>query len=158
MNAKKIALIALGTVIAVLALYLTFVLKWSYSSGERAGWVQKISNKGWMCKTWEGELALVSTPGAPVEKFLFTVHSDAVAADINRLMGQRVALHYEEKVGIPTSCFGDTRYFVNKVMPVEGPQQSQGFAVPAANPANPAQGASQPAASASAPAVAASAP
>ncbi len=155
MNAKKIALIALGTVIAVLALYLTFVLKWSYSSGERAGWVQKISNKGWLCKTWEGELALVSTPGAPVEKFLFTVHSDAVAADINRLMGQRVALHYEEKVGIPTACFGDTRYFVNKVVPVEGAQQSPGFAVPAASPAPVA---SQPAAPASAPAVAASAP
>jgi hypothetical protein len=151
MNVKKISLIALGTVIAVLALYLTFVLKWSYSSGERAGWVQKISNKGWLCKTWEGELALVSTPGAPVEKFLFTVHSDAVAADINRLMGQRVALHYEEKVGIPTSCFGDTRYFVNKVALVEGISLSPGVVVQPERPASQAAPASLPASAASAP-------
>jgi hypothetical protein len=130
MNVKKIALIALGTVVAVAALYLTAVLKWSYSSGERAGWVQKLSHKGWMCKTWEGELALVSMPGAPVEKFLFTVHDDAVAADINRLMGQRVSLHYEEKMGIPTSCFGDTHYFVSKVEALDAISLSPGVTVP----------------------------
>ena len=79
MNFRKIALIAVGSVLALAALYLVIVLKWSYSSGERAGWVQKLSHKGWLCKTWEGELALVSMPGAPVEKFLFTVHDDAVA-------------------------------------------------------------------------------
>jgi hypothetical protein len=147
MNAKKIALIALGSVLAVAALYLVFVLKWSYSSGERAGWVQKLSHKGWLCKTWEGELALVSTPGAPVEKFLFTVHDDAVAADINRLIGQRVSLHYDEKVGVPTSCFGDTHYFVNKVMPVEGISLSPGVVVQPDHPASaamPGQGASAP--------------
>ena len=147
MNVKKIALIALGTVVAVAALYLTAVLKWSYSSGERAGWVQKLSHKGWLCKTWEGELALVSMPGAPVEKFLFTVHDDAVAADINRLMGQRVSLHYEEKMGIPTSCFGDTHYFVNKVVALEGISLSPGVTVQpdhAASQAAPASAASAP--------------
>ncbi len=152
MNVKKIALIALGTVLAVAALYLTFVLKWSYSSGERAGWVQKLSHKGWLCKTWEGELALVSMPGAPVEKFLFTVHSDAVAADINRLMGQRVSLHYEEKMGIPTSCFGDTHYFVNKVVALEGISLSPGVTVPQqGNAASQAAPVAVPASAASAP-------
>jgi hypothetical protein len=103
-------------VLAVLAAgYLWLAWQWSYSSGERAGWVQKFSNKGWICKTWEGELALVSLPGSAVEKFYFTVHDDRVAADINRLIGQRVALHYEQKVGLPTSCFGETRYFVTRV-------------------------------------------
>ena len=105
-------------VIGVVALLLLAVawfalaLNWSYSSGERAGWVQKFSHKGWVCKTWEGELALVSLPGSTVEKFYFTVHDDALAQKLSAAMGKRVSLHYEEKVGLPTSCFGETRYFV----------------------------------------------
>ncbi len=103
-------------VVALLvAAWLTAAWKWSYSTGERAGWVQKISHKGWVCKTWEGELALVSLPGSSVEKFYFTVRDEATAARITAVMGKRVSLHYEEKVGVPTSCFGDTGYWVNKV-------------------------------------------
>ena len=90
-------------------------LHWSYSSGDRAGWVQKFSHKGWVCKTWEGELALVSLPGSSVEKFLFTVRDDAVARGVSAATGKRVTLHYEEKVGLPTTCFGETRHFVGKV-------------------------------------------
>lgn len=108
-------LIALLVIVLLMAAYFAVVLNWSYSSGERAGWVQKLSHKGWLCKTWEGELSLVSMPGASPEKFLFTVHDDAVADQINKVMGKRVALHYEEKVGLPTSCFGDTRAFVTGV-------------------------------------------
>jgi hypothetical protein len=96
----------------LLATYLWAALSWSYSSGERAGWVQKLSKKGWLCKTWEGELALVSLPGTTPEKFLFTVWDDAVAAEITRVMGKRVALHYEQKKGLPGSCFGETRHWV----------------------------------------------
>jgi hypothetical protein len=77
--------------------------------------VQKFSNKGWVCKTWEGELALVSLPGSAVEKFYFTVHNDAVAKEVSAATGKRVTLHYEEKVGLPTTCFGETRHFVSKV-------------------------------------------
>ncbi|MGH8634190.1 MAG: hypothetical protein ACRET7_08665 [Burkholderiales bacterium] len=107
-----------GTVFAaVLALsgYALVVTSWSYSSGERAGWVQKLSNKGWLCKTWEGEMAMVSMPGTTTEKFFFTVWDDDIASQINKVMGKRVSLHYVEKVGIPTSCFGETRYYVTKV-------------------------------------------
>ena len=100
----------------LLALYFALVLNWSYSSGERAGWIQKLSDKGWVCKTWEGEMAMVSMPGAAtVEKFFFTAANDQVAAEIGQVMGKRVTLHYEEKVGLPTSCFGETRHFVTKV-------------------------------------------
>jgi hypothetical protein len=96
--------------------YSWVVLNWSYSSGERAGWIQKLSDKGWVCKTWEGELALVSLPGsATVEKFQFTVRDGKVAAEISKVMGKRVTVHYEEKVGLPTSCFGETRYYVTGV-------------------------------------------
>lgn len=116
--------------VALVGLYFTVVLQWSYSTGERAGWVQKLSKKGWFCKTWEGELSMVSTPGAVPEKFQFTVRSDRVAADINAVMGKRVALHYEEKVGLPTSCFGDTRHFVTAVRVQDEISISPGVVVP----------------------------
>ena len=110
--------------------YFAVVLHWSYSSGERAGWVQKLSNKGWVCKTWEGELALVSIPGGPVEKFAFTVTDVEVASKINEVIGKRVALYYEQKVGLPTSCFGETRYFVTGFVETTEIPISSGVVVP----------------------------
>ena len=98
--------------VAVFALYVELTLSWSYSSGERAGFLQKISDKGWICKTWEGELSLVALPGAAPEKFLFTVRDATVAKQINAAVGKRVALTYEQHKGVPTSCFGETEYFV----------------------------------------------
>jgi hypothetical protein len=125
-------LIALVVLAALSAAYFWVALKWSYSSGERAGWVQKFSHKGWVCKTWEGELALVSLPGSTVEKFYFTVHDDDAARQIQQDVGKRVTLHYEEKVGLPTSCFGETRYFVNKVTASPDIPIGPGVSVPAA--------------------------
>ena len=106
--------IFVAIVVALIALWTLFTLTWSYSAGERAGYVQKFSEKGWICKTWEGEMAMVTMPGTVAEKFFFTVHDDALALKLSRAMGKRVSLHYEEKVGLPTSCFGETRYFVNE--------------------------------------------
>src|SRR5512141_3077084 len=100
------------------ALYIWIALKFSYSEGERAGYVQKFSRKGWVCKTWEGELAMASIPGSMPELFQFTVRDDAVAAHLNKTMGQRVSLTYEQHRGLPTSCFGETDYFVTGVRPV----------------------------------------
>jgi hypothetical protein len=100
---------------AILAAYTWMALHWSYSEGERAGFMQKLSKKGWICKSWEGELSLVALPGAAPEKFIFSVRDDAVAAKINQQVGQRVALTYEEHRGLPTTCFGDTEYFVTDV-------------------------------------------
>jgi hypothetical protein len=109
--------------------YFWLFLTWNYSVGERAGWVQKFSKKGWVCKTWEGELSIVSMPGTTPEKFLFTVRDDSVADAINKLIGQRVSLHYEEKIGLPTTCFGETRHFVTKVTLMD-PQFTPGNATP----------------------------
>jgi hypothetical protein len=110
------AVLTLAVIIfAIFAGYVWVALNWSYSEGERAGFMQKLSKKGWMCKTWEGELSLVALPGAAPEKFLFTVRDDEVAARINQQVGQRVALTYEEHRGLPTTCFGDTGYFVTGV-------------------------------------------
>ncbi|NVO04941.1 MAG: hypothetical protein HXX19_02815 [Rhodoferax sp.] len=106
-------------VVAVLfALYTFATLKWTYSAGERAGFMQKLSSKGFVCKTWEGELQLVAIPGSTPEKFFFSVRDDAVAARINATMGKRVALTYEQHIGVPTSCFGETEYFVTDVKEV----------------------------------------
>ena len=101
--------------ILVFAIYTWSALTFTYSKGERAGYVQKFSKKGWVCKTWEGELAMVSMPGTMSEKFLFTVRDDKVADYINNSLGKRVALSYQQHVGIPTSCFGETEYFVTAV-------------------------------------------
>ena len=126
------------------AAYFAIVLNWNYSSGERAGWIQKFSRKGWLCKTWEGEMALVTMPGAIPEKFLFTVWDDGAADQINRVMGKRVTLHYEEKVGLPTTCFGETRHFVSKVLAIDENPLMPSVGVPAA--AAPAPAAPPPAA------------
>lgn len=105
--------------VIVFALYTWSALTWTYSSGERAGYVQKLSKKGWICKTWEGEMALVSIPGTVSEKFYFTVRDDSIAALINQTIGKRVAVMYQQHKGIPTSCFGDTEYFVAGLKVVE---------------------------------------
>jgi hypothetical protein len=107
------------TVALLFALYIAAVLSWSYSEGERAGFLQKVSYKGWICKTWEGELSLVAIPGAAPEKFLFTVRDEAVAQKLNAVAGKRVTLKYEQHRGLPTSCFGDTDYFVVGVTEIE---------------------------------------
>jgi hypothetical protein len=117
----------------LIALYFFLVTKWNYSTGERAGWVQKFSKKGWICKTWEGELSMVSMPGASPEKFYFTVWDEGVAAQINGAMGRRVSLHYDEKVGLPTSCFGETRHWVNGITIVPEIPLAPGIMVPAPN-------------------------
>lgn len=102
----------------VYAAWAAITLNWTYSSGERAGYVQKFSRKGWLCKTWEGEIAMVNIPGAAQERFAFTVRDDSVAHAINRLMGSRVAITYEEHRGVPGRCFGETGYFVTAVKPL----------------------------------------
>ena len=108
--------------IALFALYVWATLTWVYSNGERAGYVQKLSQKGFVCKTYEGELVLVSMPGTQAEKFFFTVRDAAVAKRINETVGKRVRLIYEEHLGIPTSCFGETGYFVQDVQLLDKPQ------------------------------------
>jgi hypothetical protein len=103
----------------LLALYIWAALSYTYSKGERVGYVQKFSNKGWICKTWEGELAMVNLPGTMAQIFTFTVRDPKVAEQINATLGKRVAMHYEQHRGLPTTCFGDTSYFITSVQSVE---------------------------------------
>jgi hypothetical protein len=122
LNATKVLkslTILLVSAIALFSLYVYIALNWSYSSGERAGFLQKVSHKGWICKTWEGELSLVAMPGSAPEKFLFTVRDETVAQKVSAAAGKRVTLNYEQHKGLPSSCFGDTEYFVVDVKPIE---------------------------------------
>ena len=111
----KILILAIIIPIALFALYTWAALTWVYSTGERAGYVQKFSEKGYVCKTYEGELVLVSMPGTQAEKFTFTVKDIKLVEKINNSLGKRVRITYEEHKGIPGSCFGETPYFVKNV-------------------------------------------
>jgi hypothetical protein len=116
-NWGKLTLLAIVIVPAlVFTIWAGIALSFSYSSGQRVGFVQKFSSKGWICKTWEGELAMVNMPGALSQIFVFSVRSDSVAAAINAAMAKgRLELQYQEHRGVPTTCFGETNYFVTGV-------------------------------------------
>lgn len=112
----KIVLVGfIAVLIGVGALWTLITLTFSYSDGDRVGYVQKFSHKGWICRTWEGELAMTPVPGAAPEIFYFTVRDEAVVKRIKDAEGKKVALYYKEKRGIPSSCFGDTHHFINDV-------------------------------------------
>lgn len=115
----RFLLVAVLLAVALPLAWTWLALHWSYADGERAGYVQKLSRKGWLCKTWEGEMAMVTMPGAIPDKFEFTVRDDAVAAKINQLAGKRVVLMYAQHKLLPTSCTGETEYFVHDIREVE---------------------------------------
>jgi hypothetical protein len=108
-----LAVLLIPVVIVVLWVWVS--LGYAYSSGERAGYVQKISKKGWVCKTWEGELAMANLPGTMPQIFAFTVRNDSIAKVIEQNAGKQVSLSYDQHRGVPTTCFGETEYFVTGV-------------------------------------------
>jgi len=126
MDTKKIKIKAvkavIGTVIISIILvvgYIYIALTWSYSKGDRVGYVQKFSEKGWLCKTWEGELQMLPIPGAMPERFMFTAREANVINKLQKSLGKKVTLSYEQHKGIPTNCFGETEYFVVAVTILE---------------------------------------
>lgn len=119
MTTPKRALFALiGVLAAALLLFWAYAwitLHFTYSEGERAGFLQKFSKRGWICKTWEGEILLTSMPGAIPEKFEFSVRDDDIAQQLLTATGKRVVLSYAQRKGVPTQCFGETEYYVERV-------------------------------------------
>jgi hypothetical protein len=119
------SLVFLLLAVAILAVgWIWIMLHWSYSEGERTGYVQKLSKKGWLCKTWEGEIAMVTMPGAIPDKFEFSVSQETIAQKINQMAGRRVVLVYKQHKFIPTSCFGETEYFIEDVREVMDAQSA----------------------------------
>jgi hypothetical protein len=111
------ALVVLPAV--VFTLYIGAVFAFSYSDGERAGILQKFSRKGWVCKTYEGELAMSIVPGVTPTIWEFSVRDERVVPQLNEAIGKRVVLHYSEHRGVPTTCFGGTSYYVDSVAVLE---------------------------------------
>jgi hypothetical protein len=108
-------LAGLGVIALLVAGYFYIAVHWSYSEGERSGVLQKLSRKGWMVKTWEGELAMSTVPGVAPVIWNFTVRDPAAAKKVSAALGKQVVLHYTEHRGLPGALFGDTRYFVDDV-------------------------------------------
>ena len=116
---RRLGLLALLLILLVPALifgtWSWVTLNYSYSKGERAGYVQKLSKKGWVCKTWEGELARANLPGTMPEIFRFSVRNDSIARILEKNVGKRVSLTYDQHRGVPTSCFAETQYYITNV-------------------------------------------
>ena len=112
---RTIVLLIVLIPVVVVALWVWVALGYTYASGERAGYVQKISKKGWLCKTWEGELAMANLPGTMPQIFSFTVRNDSIANVLEQTIGKQVSVTYEQHRGLPTSCFGETEYFISRV-------------------------------------------
>jgi hypothetical protein len=124
MDISKYKIIKCGIIIVIMtvggfAAYTWIVLSLSFSEGERAGYVQKFSKKGWIIKTWEGELQMIPVPGAIPEKFLFSVRGDITAQKINNAMGKKVVLKYEQHKGVPTNFFAETEYYITDIKVLE---------------------------------------
>jgi hypothetical protein len=120
----RLKLVLAGLVVVPALLFSAFTavtLTISYSHGDRVGYLQKLSKKGWICPTWEGDLAMATMPGVVPEVFSFSIRDEALAAKVNELQGRRVALEYAQKKGVPTKCFGESEYFVTGVRSVPGP-------------------------------------
>jgi hypothetical protein len=115
---KLTLFVIIGVPLLVFGIWSAAALTFVYSSGSRVGFAQKLSKKGWICKTWEGELAMSTVPGVMPEKFTYTVWGDSLADAIGALEGKRVKLTYEQHRFLPNSCFGETEYFVKSIAPV----------------------------------------
>ena len=107
----RLALVLAALLVMVAAGWTFLTLSWAYSEGERAGVLQKFSKKGWICKTFEGEVAQYVVGGVAPQIWYFSVRDERAAVELFKAVGQNVQLHYTEHRGIPTSCFGDTPYF-----------------------------------------------
>jgi len=115
---RRFILIASAVLLVPILGFATWVyvtLNFAYSTGERTGLLQKFSNKGWICKTWEGEITMPTQPGVAPQVFNFSVRDEAVAQTLRNTSGQRVTLTYDQHRGVPTTCFGETEYYVTAV-------------------------------------------
>ena len=115
----RILLILLVLAVLLVALWTWFALSWSYSEGERAGVLQKFSKKGWICKTYEGELAMYVVGGIAPQIWYFSTRDEQLAKQFAGAVGEQIRLHYSEHRGVPTSCFAETPYFAESFTKVQ---------------------------------------
>jgi len=127
-RAKRGFLLLIVLVVLGAGLWSWFSLNFAYSEGDRAGILQKFDRRGWLCKTHEGELVFYNTPGTTIagmqpQVWDFSVRDGDLTtqADLSKAVGHKVQLHYSEHRGVPSACFGETRFFVDHVTVVDSP-------------------------------------
>lgn len=116
---RKLELIWLSALLVLVlgfAIYTTVVANYAYSTGSKAGYLKVFEQRGWLCKTHEGDLLITSAPGVPPETWSFSVRDKALAATLVPAVGKRVLVYYEEHRGVPTKCFGATDFIVDSVV------------------------------------------
>jgi hypothetical protein len=117
----------------VIALVVLVLTNYNYSEGTRAGFVIKVSKKGMIFKTWEGQLNLQSFGAAHrydsfVEVFDFSIPKGDTALyrqlrEVS-LTGERINMDYTEKL-IKLPWNGDTKYFITKIDRLDKPQETK---------------------------------
>jgi hypothetical protein len=115
---RRVLVLSLLIPILLFALYTWIVLHWDYSNGYRSGTLQKFSQKGWISKTYEGELWQSVVANVAPQVWSFSVRDERVVQQLDSLVGKPVRLHYTEHRGVPTTLFGETTYFVDSVAAV----------------------------------------
>lgn len=120
---EKTALVLGATVFGLIGLFIVGSLgagivgsfiPWAavqYSDGERTGLVNKISHKGLICQTWEGQMLVGNGNNVDPEEYFFTVKDDAVVKQVQDAQGKIATLHYKQ-YALSSNCWGDTSYEV----------------------------------------------
>lgn len=99
--------------------YFTFIYYVPYSEGVRSGELIKISHKGYVVKTWEGEISQ-GISGAQIFQFSIMDNQPEAIEKMKDLQGQYVKVDYVERYKT-FFWWGDTRYFVTKVNAEKSP-------------------------------------
>lgn len=116
---KKILALILVVIALVAALYYSFIYFIPYSEGVRSGELIKISYKGVVVKTWEGEISQ-GISGAQIFSFSVEDKEKQVISDLQKFQGRYVKVHYKERFGT-FFWLGDTKYFITKVEEEQSP-------------------------------------
>lgn len=116
---KKILILTLTAIVAVFLLIYTFIYFVPYSEGVRSGELIKISRKGVIAKTWEGEISQ-GMSGAKIFTFSVLDKDKEVIEQLKEYQGEYVKLDYVERYAT-FFWLGDTKYFITKVEQEESP-------------------------------------
>ena len=116
---KKIIGVLLSTVVIITILYYLFIYFVTYSTGVRSGELIKISRKGVIVKTWEGEISQ-GISGAQIFTFSVEDKNEQVIENLQKYQGSYVKLTYKERYKT-FFWLDDTKYFITKVTQENSP-------------------------------------
>jgi hypothetical protein len=116
---RKIIIYFVLAATLLIASYMSFVYYATYSEGIRSGELIKISSKGVLFKTWEGEISQ-GISGAQIFKFSVLDKDEKVIQDLKDFQGQYVKVTYIERYRT-FPWWGDTNYYVTEVNKEQSP-------------------------------------